>query len=137
MKLARLAALWTLCTVCMLCLGQAPSMKAAEAPKEKIPVAAAPKEALRVAIHKHDQAEKQIADINLQFLQVQANAKAQMDKAQAAEKEAAEEIEKAEQEAFKTAGLDQNHYALDRELMEFTSKTQAPKAPTPTEAARQ
>ena len=89
---------------------------------EKKPVPVDAKEPLRVAIHQHDQAAKQISDINLQYVQMSAQAKAQMDVAQKKEQESAAAITKAEDEAYKTAGLDRKDFAIDDEAMQFTPR---------------
>ena len=95
-----------------------------------------PTEALKplmAAIHKHDQVEKKISDLNMQFMQMQAQAKAQMDKLQADEKDAAAAMDKAEADAYKIAGLSAKEYAEDLEAFTFTprpaSTTPAPPAP--------
>jgi len=106
---------------------------------ERTPVPDSAKEALRIAIHQHDQAQKQISDINLQFLQVQSQAKTQMEAAQKKEQESQAAITRAEDEAYKAAGLDRAGYAIDDETMQFSAKAMPPAkaAPAPPAPARQ
>jgi len=104
------------------------------------PVPSAAKEALFEAMHAHDKAQKQISDINLQFLQVQAQAKQQMDMAQAQEKTSAAAVAKAEDEAYKAAGLERKDYKIDDDAMQFTpvgATPRANKAPAPAPPPRQ
>jgi hypothetical protein len=131
-------ALATLTAVCALFFGalaqNAPSPKPADPPaaevtkpaklteSEKKPVPEAVHDALYKAQHQHDQSQKQISDINMQFIQVQAQAKQQMDAAQAKDKEAQAALDKATAEAYKIAGLSQDEWKLDIDSMEFTQR---------------
>lgn len=94
-----------------------------------------PTEALKplmAAIHKHDQVEKKISDLNMQFLQMQAQAKATMDKLQADEKETAAAMDKAEADAYRIAGLSAKDYAEDLDGFTFTPRpSTAPAPPAP------
>ena len=89
----------------------------------KIPVTLESKDALRAAIHKQDQAQKQLSDLNAQLMQIQNQATAKMQTLQAQEKQADEAVTQAKTKAYAAAKLDPGKYDLDLETMEFSPKT--------------
>jgi hypothetical protein len=97
--------------------------KPADPPAPKITLAPSPvKDELYSAVHKRDTAEKQIADLNSRFLQLQQQATQQLQQLQAQDKQAADAIEAAKTKAFASAKLDPAKYDLDLETMEFSPK---------------
>jgi TolA-binding protein len=107
---------------CSVAFAQAPP-KPADPPKaEKIAVPLEARDNLRAAIHKQDQIEKQISDLNSQFLQVQSRAQQQSQSLQSQEKAAADAVEAAKVEAYKAAKLDRAKWEIDIEGMEFSAK---------------
>ena len=97
--------------------------------KAKIPVTIESRDVLRAAIHKQDQAQKQISDLTAQFVQMQNQATTKMQTLQAQEKQAAEAVSEAKTKAYAAAKLDPGKYDLDLDTMEFSAKT-------PTEAKK-
>lgn len=113
----------TLCAA----VGYAAFAHAQDAPV-KIPVPAADKDNLRALIHKQDKIEKQVAELNAQFMKLQQQAIAQMQGLQADQEKQKKAIDAAETQAFAAAKLDPAKYTLDEDAMEFTPKPEL-KAP--------
>jgi hypothetical protein len=110
-----------------LCFAQvaksdSPITEKSEKFEKKIPIPAEPKDVLRAAIHKQDQTQKQISDLNAAFLQYQQQAQAKAQQLQAQEKQNETAIKDAEDKAYAAAGLDRDKYTLDKEAMEFLPK---------------
>jgi hypothetical protein len=134
---AHLLASCTLCLLCTLCFAQSANVanqpighvaeKPADPPaKISLPPSAA-KDELWSAVHKRDQAQKQIADLNARFLQLQQQATAQLQTLQAQDKQAADAIEAAKTKAYAATKLDPAKYDLDLETMEFSPKAEPKK----------
>jgi hypothetical protein len=109
---------------------QAPDLK--EKLKDPLPSAPAPqkitippsaaKDALYAAIHKRDQADKALSDLNLQLANVQAAAAKQYEAISKQQTAAAAEVAKAEDAVYRAMGLDKAKFTLDDEKMELTEK---------------
>jgi TolA-binding protein len=124
-----------LCMLYMLCapgFAQAPApVKPADSPA-KIALPSSPaKDALYAAIHKRDQAEKQISELNLRLQQLQNQATQQYQQLQETDKLAGAALEAATTAAFKAANLDQSKYTLDLETMEFSARPEPKAEATP------
>lgn len=138
----KLAALLAFCTICTFCLAQSPATPLQPAAKvedvkpapktAKIPVPVSlAKDQLWVAIHKRDMAQKQISDLQTQFAQMQAQATQKLQSLQAQDKQAEDAIEAAKVKVYAEAKLDQAHYDLDTEAMEFSEKSSPTAKTTP------
>jgi hypothetical protein len=89
----------------------------------KIPVPMESKDALRSAIHKQDQDDKQISDLNAGYIQMQTQAQTKMQSLQADKEKYSKLIEAEKKQAFINAKLDPAKYEIDLEAMEFSAKT--------------
>jgi uncharacterized lipoprotein YehR (DUF1307 family) len=132
------AASWMLCLSCVLCFAQsaapvpppAPTATTKPTPEPaKITVPLSVREPLLAAIHKQDKIEKQISDLNMQFVQIQQRAQQQLQQLQQQKTAADAAVESAKKKAFEAVNLDAKKYEIDAdaEPMQFMPKPE-PKA---------
>ena len=76
------------------------------------------KDALYAAIHRRDQIEKQMTDLNLRFSTLQAQATQQFKELQDQDAKAGAALDAAKTEALKAAKLDPAKYSLDLDTMQ-------------------
>lgn len=109
--------------LCSFAAAQAAPPEPVDPPKaEKVQVPLDARDALRAAIHQQDKIEKQISDLNAQFLQYQSRAQQQSQSLQGQQKAAAEAVEASKKKAYEAANLDDAKWSIDTETMEFTAK---------------
>jgi hypothetical protein len=87
------------------------------------------KDAIYAAIHKKDQADKALTELNLKLAQIQQQANQQFDALQKQTVAAQAALDDAEKKAFEAAHLDPAKFTLDHETMEFTPKPEPAKKP--------
>jgi hypothetical protein len=92
-------------------------------PPAKIVLKTGPeKDALLVAVHHKDQADKELSDLNLRLQQLQTQAQAEYQRIQSKQSEATKAVEDARAAALKAMDLDPGKYVLDQESFEATPK---------------
>lgn len=141
-RFALIAALCLLSTLLHYAQPQAAPPKPAD-PPAKIAMPSGPaKEALLLAIHKQDQAAKEVSDLNQKVQTLQMQIQTESTRLQSKQSDANKAVDAARAAAFKAANLDEARYSLDYETWEFTAKpetkavvsppaTTAPPAPAP------
>jgi hypothetical protein len=85
------------------------------------------KDELASALHKRDAAQKQISDLQLNFIQVQAQATQKLQALQAQEKQATDAIDAAKKKLLAAAKLDPAHYTVSEDPIEAVAKPEPKK----------
>lgn len=107
---------------------QSPAPAKPADPPAKVALPSSPaKDALYSAIHKRDQADKDLTDLNLKLTQLQNQAAQQYQQLQARKQQADIAVDAARSEAYKAAKLDPAKFELNDETMEFTAKPEPAK----------
>jgi hypothetical protein len=116
------------------------SAQAAESSKDKLPTPAmqkipiprsAAKDALYAAVHKKDEVDKAIAELNAKTIQFQSGAQQQFLKLDAQQKEAQKEEAVADAALLEELKLDPAKYMINHETMEAMVKPEPVKAAAP------
>lgn len=115
--------LFLLCSA--LTFAQAPQQPHTLTAPQKIEVPSSKaKDALYTAIHKKDQADKAVADLNVRIAQIQQQATQQFQQLDVQQKAADKAVAEAEAALLKEMKLDPEKWTLNHETMEATAKPQ-------------
>jgi hypothetical protein len=121
------------------------SAQAAESTKDKLPTPAmqkipiprsVAKDALYAAVHKKDEVDKAIAELNAKTIQFQSGAQQQFVKLDAQQKEAQKEQDAADAALLKELNLDDGKHMINHETMEAMIKPEPVKPPERKDAAK-
>jgi hypothetical protein len=108
--------------------------------KITVPIPSSPaKDALFTAMHKKDQADKAVSDLNAKVLQLQQQIQQQSTQLEAQQKAASKSVDDAQVALLKEMKLDPEKYSVNLETMEATAKATPPSttAPAPAPPGRQ